>query len=101
MPTSTDAGLRSEARTVLGNLANRVGVDFLQLDSEIALTFSGIALEAREQEKRTRTTQIARRAYDTIMQLRKDIELSDAEGDKLDSNLQRLKSKLQRLGQSI
>ena len=43
----------------------------------------------------------AQRAFDTIMQLRKDVVLSDAEGDKLDFNLLRLKSELQFLGQII
>jgi len=43
----------------------------------------------------------ARRAFDTIIRLRKDVVLSDAEGDKLDFNLLRLKGELQSLGQSI
>lgn len=80
---------------------NRLSVDFLQIDSEIGLTFSGIALEANDPEKRKRMAQFARRAYDTIARLRTDVELSQAEGDKLDTNLQRLKSELQRLGQGF
>lgn len=78
---------------------NRMGAEFLQIDSEIALTFSGMALGASDKEKRRRTTKTARRAYDTIMRLRKGIALTDAQTEKLDANVQRLKSELQRLGE--
>jgi len=80
---------------------NRLGAQFLQIDSEIALTFAGIALQTGNKEKKRRTTQTARRAYDTIMQLRRGIDLSDAERRKLDANLERLKSERQRLGQAV
>ena len=77
--------------------ANRIRADFLLIDSEVALTFSGI--EAVNPEKRKRRTQTARKAFDTIMRLREDVDLRQAERDKLDANLQRLKSELQGLGQ--
>ena len=80
---------------------NKMGAEFLQIDSEIALTFSGIALGASDKEKRRRTTQSARKAYDTIMRLRKGIKLTDAQKGKLDANLQRLKSELRRLGEGL
>jgi hypothetical protein len=86
------------------NRAARIGAKFLLVDSEIALTFSGIALEATDKddkEKRRRTTQTARKAYDSILRLRNNITLADGERDKLDANLQRLKSELQRLGQRV
>ena len=70
---------------------NRTGAEFLQIDSEVALTFCGIALGASDKEKRRRTAHTARKAYDTIMRLRKGIRLSDAQRDKLDANLQRIK----------
>jgi hypothetical protein len=94
-----ETGLRSERLSALGQRANRLKADFLQIDSQMALTFSGIALDASDPEKRKRTTLTARRAYDAIVRLRNDIELSPAEGYKLDTNLHRLKSELQRLGQ--
>jgi len=94
-------GLRRKVRSALASRTNRVRADFLQVDSEIALTFSGIALEARDHGKRKRMIQSARRAYDTITRLRTNVELSHAECDKLDVNLRRLKSELQGLGQSF
>jgi len=80
---------------------NKIGADFLQADSEIALTFSGIALQTSDREMRKRRTQIARKAYETIMRLREKINFNEAERDRLDANLQRLKSELQRLGESF
>jgi hypothetical protein len=77
---------------------HRIGADFLQIDSEVALTFSGLALGARDEVKRNRAAQTARKAYDTIMRLRKGIDLTDTERDKLDANLRRLKIELQNLG---
>jgi hypothetical protein len=82
-----------------GAQTNRLAADFLQVDSEIALTFSALALGASDTEKRRRTAQTARKAYGTILRLRKDIELTDAQNAKLDTNLQRLQIELQSLGQ--
>jgi hypothetical protein len=79
---------------------NRNGVNFLLIDSQIALTFSAIALGARDEEKRRRTTLTARRAYDTIQRLRKNVNLTDAEREKLDANVQRLEKELHKLSQS-
>jgi len=36
---------------LIADRANRAGRDFLQIDSEIGLTFSGIALAANDNEK--------------------------------------------------
>jgi hypothetical protein len=85
-----------------GNHANKTGAMFLRIDSELGLTFSGIALEAgKNAEKRRRTTEVARKAYDTITRLRERILLTGAEQDNLDANLKRLKSELQTLGEKF
>ena len=81
--------------------ANRLGVDFLQVDSEIALTFSSMALETNDKEKKIRATQTARRAYESIMRLSKKIEFTQAQREKLNVNLQRLKAELKSLGESL
>jgi hypothetical protein len=80
---------------------NRARADFLRIDSEVGLTFSGIALGATDKETRKRTTQIARRAYDTILRLRDRVVLTEAEELKLDRNLLRLRGELQSLGQAF
>lgn len=79
------------------NRANRVGADFLRIDSEIGLTFSGLALTSTDPQKRRHRARIARKAYETLCRLRKKIDLSDEQSDRLDANLQRLKSELQTL----
>ena len=89
---------RAQRRT-LKSRTNRLRVNFLQIDSEIALTFANLALTASNPEKKKRTTHTARRAFDAIMRLREDTDLEDADKDKLEANLRRLKSELQSLGQ--
>jgi len=80
---------------------NRIRADFLLIDSEIALTFAGMALHANDPEKRRRTTQTAQKAYDTIMRMREHVDLGPVERKKLDANLQRLKAELRTLGQTV
>lgn len=47
------------------------------------------------------TTLIARRAYNAIMRLRQDVDLSNVQKNKLDVNVARLKSELEGLGQTF
>ncbi len=80
---------------------NRLGADFLRIDSEVALTFSGLALTTYKEQDRKCATEIARKAYATIIRLREKVELTEAQRDNLDANLQRLKNELQSLGQNV
>lgn len=81
--------------------ANRLGARFLQVDSDVALTFSDLALRAKDEGTKRHTTGVARKAYDSIMRLKRGIHLSHAERYQLDANLRRLKSKLQILGEKL
>jgi hypothetical protein len=83
------------------NETNRVGADFLRIDSKIALTLSSIALGASELQKKRRTAETARKAYDAIMRLREILDLTEAERDELETNLHRLKGDLESLGQTF
>jgi hypothetical protein len=76
-----------------------VRADFLRIDSEVGLTFSGIALAAIDRETRIRTVKIARKAFDAIARLRRSVELTAREETRLDRNLLRLKLELQTLGE--
>jgi hypothetical protein len=80
---------------------NRNRANFLLIDSQIALTFSGIALGSADGEKRRRTTVTARKAYDTITRLRKNVVLTDMQKAELNANLERLEGELQWLGESV
>ena len=79
--------------------AERVGSDFLRIDSQVGLTFSSLALAANDEEGKRRKTGIARRAHDTIMRLRHKVKLSRAQTAELNRNLLRLKTELQTLGE--
>jgi len=83
------------------NSTNRVAADFLRIDSEVALTLSGIALAATDECDERTHDHGGRRAYDTIARLKERIELTGAERDKPDANLQRVKTELQSLGQIL
>ena len=96
IPAQTD-----ERRVRLPAQTNSLGVQFLQVDAEVALTLSGMALKTSSSEKRERQSDAARKAYDTIMRLRQNLDLSEAERDKLDASLQRLKSELRKRGKAF
>jgi hypothetical protein len=81
--------------------ANKIGAKFLQVDCDIAITFSGMALQTTDNDKKRRLIQTAHKAYDTIIWLRRRLELNDAERARLDAGLERLKSQLERLGESL
>jgi len=88
-------------RRTLNHQTYRIRADFLLIDSEVALTFAGLALTAKDPERKRRAGETARKAYKTIMRLRNDVDLLDADRDNLNANLQRLKSELQSLGQKF
>jgi phage shock protein A len=85
----------------VSRIPSSTAADFLRIDSEVGLTFSGIALLATDKETRRRTTEFARKAYDTIARLKGRIVLTDGENAELDHNLLRLKGELQSLSQAF
>ena len=83
----------------VGKDFNRVSTDFLRVDVATALTFSGIALQTDDAVKRQRNRRAARRAYDTIRRFAKHVTLASDDAQMLASDLARLKSELQTLGE--
>jgi hypothetical protein len=83
--------------TTLGRRFNQLKAEFLRIDSEIALTFSAIALISNSSERRNHMALAARKAYNAIMCLRQGVDLSELEKSHLDSNVARLQTDLQRL----
>lgn len=81
--------------------ANRVGAQFLLVDVEVALTLSGLALKTNRSENRERQSATALKAYHTIIRLRENLELNEAERDKLGAGLHRLRSELRQLGKKL
>lgn len=95
---STYPSLIFNARNLTEHL-NKAGADFLRLDVEIGLTFSGIALQAQDSEKRARNLRAARRAYDTVLRLTDRVTLTKDGAQSLARSLCRLKCDLVRLGE--
>lgn len=79
----------------------RLKADFLCIDAQMALTFSSIALNTRDLQRRERTTRAARRAYDTIQRLRTGVSMTAVDTEKLNQDLTRLKTELERLGENF
>jgi len=82
-----------------GSRFRQASTDFLKVDLATALTFTEIALQASDSEKRERNCRNARVAYDTVLRLIERVDLTDEDSEMLNSNLARLKSELARLGE--
>ena len=79
----------STRQMLLVEQANRAMAEFLRIDVQMALTFSGIALSTTDFDKRERTTKVARRACDAILTLRPGVRLTDIEAERLARDLER------------
>jgi hypothetical protein len=88
----------SEQLTDTGRQLNATHADFLRVDVETALTFSGLALETDNNEKRQRNRKNARKAYDTILRLGKNVTLTPAQAKHMQEKISRLKRELELLG---
>src|SRR5215831_8512121 len=73
------SGQEPSAKSWLTERSNKLGAQFLLVDCEIALTFSRIAMETSNHERSRSLTRNARKGYDTIQQLKVNIDLSHAE----------------------
>ena len=71
-------------------------------DLDVAMTFTRIASDAREDsEKRARNRTNARHAYDEISRISRDAVLTDNERQDIDDKLAELRSALQQLGEQF
>lgn len=80
---------------------NQAKIDFLKIDAETALTFTSIALQADNAARRERNRRSARKAYDTLVTLIPEIDLNAQDARILSEKMQRLKSELIRLGETL
>lgn len=74
-------------------------IDFLRIDTQMGLTFSGIALVTDDLAKKERVTHSARKAYDTVVRLKQGVPMTEVEADSLNRNLTRLRGELESLGE--
>jgi hypothetical protein len=81
---------------------NHTRVEFLKIDVETALTFSGIALHSRDDDPKKRRNQLnARKSYDTIVRFVGKIPINEDDRYVIFRKLERLKSELQVLGETF
>lgn len=78
--------------------SNRVGVQFLVAEIEIALTFLEVADVTRQEDVRNRNRENARVAYDTVLKLLPKVSPSECERSTLEAKLEELKKRLLALG---
>jgi hypothetical protein len=76
---------------------NRLGVNLLLTDSDVALTYIGIAEASVDGWRRNQALQDAQRAYDVISQKRLEFSFSELESRLLDQKLEELRVRLKRL----
>ena len=80
---------------------NRVSTDFLKIDVATAFIFAKRAAQADDAAKRRRSQRAARIAYDTVHRFADKMDLTREDAEVLSSNLERLKSELQALGETF
>jgi hypothetical protein len=79
---------------------NRNSYELLRIDIDTALTFTRIASGA-EADKRSRNQENARRAYDSVQRLRKNVAMTAEQEQELDRGLETLRTALQELGEKF
>ena len=80
---------------------NQTSKDFLRVDIETALTFTGAALSTDDPTKKSRNTKNAKKAYYTIQRLSQRVSYTDAEQVYMSEMMARLKKDLEQLGESV
>ena len=82
---------------------NATGLDFLMTEVTTGLTFSKIALSGGrdDPDKVQRNTWNARKAYDAVLRFRERVQMSKAESEALDSEMEQLRSDLLQLGEAL
>jgi hypothetical protein len=80
---------------------DRKSADFLKVDIETALTFSRIALQSNDPDRKQRNRKNARKGYDTILRFLPKVPLETEDRDYLSTQMQELKANLQNLGEEF
>ncbi len=81
--------------------SNRIGLEFLLADLDLAQTFLNVAEVTAVEDARTRNRENAREAYQTVLRLLPRIDLSLEDKEELNRRLLALKNRLQELGYPV
>lgn len=76
-------------------------MNFLQTDLAAALTIARIALQSTDPEKRARTSDLVRKAYDSVLHFIPRVRMSESEARTVHQKLQELGENLATLAQSV
>jgi hypothetical protein len=77
---------------------NRVSIEILFADADLAMTFTQMALERSEPAAVARITGNARKAYQEISRIRSSLPMSALESERLDAKLKVIRKGLRQLG---
>ena len=80
---------------------NRVSTDFLETDLRTALTFTKIARQTRDPERKARTRRNARKAYDMVVGYMTKVELTPSDVRVFSRLLKKLRFDLTELGETL
>lgn len=89
-------------KTLLTTAPNANGVQFLNIDLDVALNFAKIALDSRrDHDKRTRNQANARKAHDAVIHWKERLGISGRDALGIDAKLQKLRAALEELGEKL
>ena len=95
------SGQKIQQLTDTGRQLNETNVEFLKIDVQTALTFTNLALTSDNPEIINRNRKSARKAYDTILNLRARVTFTPSEEGYMAEMLSRLKNELKSLGEKF
>lgn len=78
-----------------------VELDFLRSEIVTGLTLARIAHDANRQDRRTRNSINARKAYDAVVHFMPRVNLNPEETNEMKTKLEHLKSELEKLGEEF
>jgi hypothetical protein len=87
--------------TATGRQMNETNVEFLKIDVETALIFTQLALTSENRDKVNRNRRSARKAYDTILRLRRHVTFTPSQEGYMVEMMSRLKNELELLGEKF
>jgi hypothetical protein len=76
-------------------------MEFINTDLDVALTFTEIAQNSRNQETVTRNRANARRAYVTVLRYSQRLSATAEASEQINTKLEQVKSALQKLGETL
>ena len=81
--------------------AARAGAEFIQTEADAGVTFAEVALSTQDQQRRSRNTENALKAYRSVLHFAGRILLSDEQETVVQAKMQKLREQLAKLGERV